>query len=290
MQLWFVLALAVALLWGFDGILAKLSTQKLGVARLAILIPVIEGIMYFLGFYYWRDNLPIGLGEGIFAAVSCVIGTVAYLCYFESIVDGQIAISGTISAAYPALTVLGALVFLSETLTVTQGLALVAIVGGVIGLSYEPNPGGEHATPRRSLFFALLAFVLFGFWGLASKIAINAVGPGSIFGFYAISSLTVPFVYAWFRRVRPAQSRDGNPSWIAWALGATALALNVCAVFAFSFALDSGLASLVVPISSAYPLVTVILAVALLREKLNWLHLTALVFVIIGLIVIGITG
>ena len=290
MELWFAFALVVVFLWGFDGILAKLSTPKLGVARIAALMVIIDGVTYFLGFYYWRENLPISLGDGVLAAVSCMVGTVAYLCFFESMMDGQVAIVGTISAAYPALTVIGALVFLSETLTVTQAMALVAIVGGIVALSYERNPGEEHAMPRRSLLFALLAFALWGVWGLASKIVINAVGPGNMFGFYVISSLTVPLVYAWFRRVRPGLPGDSDPSRMTWAFGAAALAMNVCGLFAFSFALNAGFASLVVPISSAYPLVTVILAVALLHEKLDRLHMVALVFVIIGLIVIGVTG
>jgi transporter family protein len=290
MQLWFVLATVVVFLWGFDGILAKLSTPKLGVARIAVLIAVVDGLVYFLGFCYWRDNLPIAFGDGVLAATSCIVGAVAYICYFESITDGQIAIAGTISAAYPALTVIGALAFLSETLTTTQAISLVAIIGGVIALSYEPNPGSEHAMPRRSLFFALLAFVLWGFWGLTSKMAINAIGPGNIFGFYVLSSMIVPFAYVLFRRVRPERSRAGDPSRTAWVLGGAALALNVCGVFAFSFALNAGFASLVVPISSAYPLVTVVLAVALLREKLDRLHVIALVFVIVGLTVIGLTG
>ena len=289
-ELWFVLAIVVAFLWGADGIFAKLSTPKLGVSRVALLIVVVDGIVYFLGFWHWRNNLPIGLGDGILATISCIVGAIAYLCYFESIVDGQIAIVGTISAAYPALTVIGALVFLSETLTVNQAIALVAIIGGVIALSYEPNPGSGHAMPRRSLFFALLAFALWGFWGLTSKMAINAIGPGNILGFYVISSLIVPFVYACFRRTRPGPPGDSGPSWIAWILGATTLAVNVCGVFAFSFALNAGLASLVVPISSAYPLVTVMLAVALLHEKLDRLHMIALIFVIIGLVMIGITS
>jgi transporter family protein len=290
MELWFVLATGVAFLWGFDGILAKLSTPKLGVGRVVVLIALVDGLVYFLGFCYWRESLPIALGDGVLATTSCLVGAIAYICYFESITDGQIAIAGTISAAYPALTVIGALAFLSETLTTTQAISLVAIIGGLVTLSYEPNPGSEHAMPRRSLFFALLAFVLWGFWGLTSKMAINAIGPGNIFGFYVISSLTAPVVYLLFRRVRPQQSRASNPPLIAWVLGATALALNVCGVFAFSFALKAGSASLVVPISSAYPLVTVILAVGLLRERLDRIHVIALAFVIIGLTMIGITG
>ena len=71
---------------------------------------------------------------------------------------------------------------------------------------------------------------------------------------------------------------------------ATALVLNVCGVFAFSFALRVGFASLVIPISAAYPLVTVILALLLLHEKLRRLQIIALVFILVGVIVIGFNG
>ena len=52
MELWFVLAVVVAFLWGSDGVLAKLSTPKLGVVRIAVLIFIVDGMVYFLGFCY----------------------------------------------------------------------------------------------------------------------------------------------------------------------------------------------------------------------------------------------
>lgn len=173
MELWFILALVAMLLWGSTGIFAKLSTPKLGVARVAVLIAVVEGAMYFLAFCYWRGNLFIAFKDGVLATGACVLGVIAYLCFFESIMDGQIAIVGTISAAYPALTVVGALLLLSETLTPSQAIGLAATVGGVIALSYEPQPGSQHAMPRRSVIFALLALVLWGLWGLTSKMAVE---------------------------------------------------------------------------------------------------------------------
>jgi transporter family protein len=290
MELWFILALVAVLLWGSTGIFAKLSTPKLGVARVAVLIAVVEGTMYFLAFCYWRGNVSITFGDGVLATVACVLGVIAYLCFFESIMDGQIAIVGTISAAYPALTVVGALVILSETLTASQAIGLVATVGGVAALSYEPHPGSEHAMPRRSAIFALLAFILWGFWGLTSKMAVDRIGPGNILGFYAIATTSVPMLYAWLRRVRLWRLGTDSPPRAAWALGATGLAFSASGTFAYSFALGKGAAALVVPISSAYPLVTVVLAVALLHEKLSWFHVIALVAVLIGLIVIGITA
>jgi transporter family protein len=290
MEFWFVLAILAAFLWGFATIFVKLSTPKLGVTRIAGLVVVIEGTIYFAGFFFWHNNTAIDLEYGALAAASAFIGIVAYLCFFESMVDGQVAIVGTISAAYPSLTVIGALAFLSESLRATQLIGVAAIICGIVALSYERNPHSRYSIPRRSLFFALLAFALWGFWSLTAKIAVSKIGPGNVFGFYVISSVTVPLVYMWFRRIRPGPLNVEKPSRISWVFGAAGLALNVSGTLVFSFALSMGLASLVVPISSAYPLVTMAVALLLLGEKLNRLQLTALACVITGLLMIAIIG
>jgi len=290
MEFWFVLALLSALFWGFGAIFAKLSTPKLGVTRVAGLVVVIDSMLYFAGYCLWRSNVPINLEYGVLAAASAFVGIVAYLCFFESLLDGQVAIVGTISAAYPALTVIGALIFLSETLTAAQTLGLVAVICGIVALSYERNQNSLRAIPKRSLFFALMAFALWGFWSLTSKVAVSKIGPGNVFGFYVISSLTVPLVYAWFRKAGFRVFKTEKPSLISWVFGAAGLALNVSGTLIFSFALSIGQSSLVVPISGAYPLVTVTMALLMLGEKLNRFQLIALAFVIMGLVLIGIVG
>jgi drug/metabolite transporter (DMT)-like permease len=168
---------------------------------------------------------------------------------------------------------------------------VVVIIGGIIALSYERNPNSPHAMPKRSLFFALVAFALFGFWSLSSKIAVGEIGPGNVFGFYVISASIVPVLYVCFRRVRPRiQLLEFKPSWAAWIFGAMCLATNVIGTFVFSFALVAGTAALVVPVANASVLITVIVAVLLLKEKLNRLQLIALFFIIGGLFAIGITA
>lgn len=289
MELWFILAIVVAFFWGSAGIFAKLSTPALGVARVALLIASVEGVMYTIGFLVWRQDVSISLTDGILAASSCIIGISGYLCFFESIMEGQIAIAGTISAAYPALTVIGAILVLSESLTAAQSLGVIAVIGGVIALSYEPEPGTKHALNKRSLMFALMAFSLWGLWSLTSKMAIDRIHAGNIFAFYILSSLTAPILYGWLRGVHPSGPRSDSPSLNMWVLGAIGLGLNVAGAFAYSFALGQGNASLVVPISSAYPLITVVLAVVLLRERLSRIHLPALTVVLAGLILLAVT-
>lgn len=290
MEIWFLLASVVALFWGSAGIFAKLSTPKLGVARVALVITAVEAPMYTMAFLVWREDVAIGLDDALLAAGSCIIGILGFLCFFESIMDGPVAIAGTISASYPALTVIGALLVLSEELTGVQALGIVAIIGGVIALSYEPNPGSSKGViTKRSLVFSLIAFTLWGFWSLTSKMAIDRIGAGNLFAFYVLSATTAPLLYGWFRRIRPGGLAGENPSRKAWGLAAVGLGLNVIGAYAYTFALEGGSASLVVPISSAYPLVTVILAVALLHERLNRLHIPALIAVVSGLVLIGLT-
>ena len=287
MEYWFILAILVALLWGSAGIFAKYSTPRLGVARVALLIAAVEGPMYALAFMVWSQSVHVSLEDAIIAVTSCLVGVIGYLCFFESIMEGQVAIAGTISAAYPALTVLGAYLILSESLTLVQSIGVVAIVGGVIALSYEPEPGTSRSLNKRSLVFALAAFALWGLWSLTSKIAVDRVTAGNVFGFYVISSFTAPLLYVFFRR--GSIDSKARPGRMAWAMGAVALAVNVSGTYAYTYALQEGTASLVVPISSAYPIVTVVLAIAFLRERINRLHASSLGVVVLGLLLIGVT-
>ncbi len=124
---------------------------------------------------------------------------------------------------------------------------------------------------------------------MTSKMAIDRIGAGNIFGFYILSSLTVPLIYGWLRKVHPGPLKGDNPTRTAWLLGGVGLALNVSGAYAYSFALGEGSASLVVPISSSYPLITIVMAVALLRERLARFHFVALGTVVAGLVLIGLT-
>lgn len=288
MEFWFLLAVLPIFFWGIAAVLAKVSTPKLNVVRVAILISVIEGAMYFAGYISFRTSVVLSADSILLGLASALIGMVAYLCFYESMIDGQVAVIGTISAAYPVLTVVGALLFLSENLTAYEALGLVAVIFGILGLSYERTPNSQYSIPKRSLIFALIAFLLWGVWGLTTKIALSMLGPGNVFGFYSISAVGIPLVYFTLRRNR--LSTGEKPSRFIWAAGAAGVASNVLGTLIFGFALSLGQAALVVPISSAYPLVTVVLAILLLGEKLNRLQTVALTLVLLGLITIGITS
>ena len=125
---------------------------------------------------------------------------------------------------------------------------------------------------------------------MTAKIALSEIGPGNVFGCYVLASTTIPLAYTILRRTRLSSLGIEKPSRALWATGIAGVALNVSGTLIFAFALNLGQASLVVPISSAYPLVTVAVAIFLLGEKLNRIQIVALAFILIGLITIGITS
>ena len=64
MELWFLMAIFVALNWGSAGIFAKATTSRLGVQRVAVIIAIVEGSMYTMAFLVFRTPGPISLGDG----------------------------------------------------------------------------------------------------------------------------------------------------------------------------------------------------------------------------------
>ncbi len=288
-EYWFILSIIVALLWGASGVFSKFAAPKIGIMGVAMLIICVEGVMYSVAFLFWRGSADIGLDDALLALGSCMVGIIGYLFFFESLMQGQVAIAGTISAAYPALAVLGAVIILAERLSWVQGIGVIAIIVGIVALSYEPSPGSKTAMSRKTLAYALMAFAFWGLWSFSSKVAVDRIGAGNLFAFYAASAMITPTLYILLRRERLESQRPGIRPRTAWVLGATGLAINVSGAYAFSFALETGSASLVVPISSAYPLITVMLAVALLKERIHKAHIIPLVMVIAGLVMIGMT-
>ncbi len=289
MQYWFILSIVVAMLWGASGVFSKYATPKIGIMGVAMLIIAVEGIMYSTAFLIWRESMVITWQDALLALGSCMVGIIGYLCFFESLIQGQVAIAGTISAAYPALAVLGAVLLLSETLNWAQGIGVVAIIVGIVALSYEPSPGSKTAMSKKTLAYALAAFAFWGLWSFSSKVAVDQIGAGNLFMFYASSALITPMMYIFLRRERLESQRPAYRPRNAWILGGTGLAINVAGAYAFSFALETGSASLVVPISSAYPVITVVLAIAFLKEKIHKVHILPLAAVIVGLVMIGLT-
>lgn len=140
-----------------------------------------------------------------------------------------------------------------------------------------PVPGAavsqEAAFPaRRSrawLYFSLLAIAFWGVWGIVSKAATNHLPPSADLHLQVISTLgVVPIALLLIASPtfgkHPGSVRRG--ALFGFLTGVCGSVGNLC----FFASLDrGGEVSTVLPLTSVYPLVTVVLAMLFLRERLN---------------------
>jgi transporter family protein len=111
--------------------------------------------------------------------------------------------------------------------------------------------------------YSLLTIVTWGLWGLFSKLASNYAKPRQVLLFQTVGVLAFGLVVLVVEKFRVEWSLPGF-SWAA--LGGFLTFIGFLTFFA---ALDQGKASTVVTLSALYPLVTIILSIIVLREKLT---------------------
>lgn len=120
------------------------------------------------------------------------------------------------------------------------------------------------------LGFSLMALIFWGAWGFLSKVATRQLSYAAVY-LLAVCGHGVVLSYLW---LTGALAVPGH----LWGLAA-ALAAGLCMAFGLIFfykALAVGAATVVVPLTALYPLVTVILCWTVLREAMTPRHLVGI--------------
>jgi drug/metabolite transporter (DMT)-like permease len=223
---------------------------------------------------YTHDSAPfVGL-----CWLAYLLDGIAWLLYFQAIVHGPIAIVGTLSAAYPAVTVLLARVFLGELLTAGQSAGVTLVIAGCVGLSYAPSPQGGPTSPR----WIPLSGVALVLWGASSTLLKAAYGlPGAdevnVMIYNLAGALPTLGAYGLLR------GRDGTIGHGEWARSLLPMGMLAGGDIGFILATRFGPVSLTTPLSGAYPLITVIFARFVLNERISARQAICIVSILAGM-------
>ena len=282
---WLTPTLIALLLWGLGQGFVKKWISEVPPARFCLYFVVAKALVNIGYFLTQPHPAPFAhegmrfLLAGVFAYILDGLG---WILYFESIVAGPITIVGTLSAAYPALTVLFARIFLGEQLTSMKYLAVGLVIAGCLGLAYSPPDPNAKATKKRWILFAAAALLL---WGIAQTIVKWAYGlpqanEANMALFNTFGGILTLGVYGlWKGRTGAHSTREWGKSFLPMGMMAGG---DLGVIIALA---RNGPASLVTPISGAYPLVTLIFAVLVLKERLTIIQVVS-----VGMILAGITG
>ncbi len=142
---WLSYSLLAIVLWGIVGLLQKLGTNRISAHSLLIWLTV--GYLVLMPwFLQTADPFTLGIREVILGVVAGTTNGMGSWFLFASLgLGAKASVAIPLTALYPLLTILLAVVFLAESLTSLQWVGiLLALVGGAM-LSYET---GETAASR----------------------------------------------------------------------------------------------------------------------------------------------
>jgi drug/metabolite transporter (DMT)-like permease len=277
--IWLVPSLASLFAYGIGQGLVKKWSGDVPPARFCLYYVVAKAVVN-LGYFASHEHPSLGDPEGrefvLLGVLAYVLDGTAWILYFESIVLGPVAIVGTLSAAYPALTVVFARVFLDETLSGLQYAAVAAVITGCLGLSYTPGGEDSKVTHPRWIPLSFTALVL---WAASATVIKFAYGfpQASEATLAACSTMGGMMTVGAYGVLR---GRGGQHSLRAWVHSSLPMGLMAAGDLAVLIATRYGPISIVTPMTGAYPVVTLGFAALVLKERitrLQWACLAAIV-------------
>jgi drug/metabolite transporter (DMT)-like permease len=273
--------------WGVGDFLAGKSSQKSGpyqAAFLSVLFGLIITAVIYLIFV--RDFGIPSLDIFIRLTILVLGLSAAQILFFKALSIGPIGIVATIGSAYSLVTVPLALGLLGEHLTTGQLVAVATIILGVILTSIQIGGKSVRLISKRGVLLALGAMII---WGISFAFLDPVV---ESLGWVKAFSLEYVLMVIWELVILGAMG-IGFRKLVAPGFNRLVVANSVAFLFgnaAFNLGLEKGLVSIVTPISSAYPVITVLLAWIFLKEHLKRNQLLGIALVITGVTILAVYG
>lgn len=279
---WLVPAFAALFLYGVGQGLVKKWISEVPPARFCLYFVVAKALVN-LGFFFMNEHPdPFAAEHRSFmmaGILAYILDGAGWILYFQSIVAGPITIVGTLSAAYPALTVLFARFILSEQLLPIQYAGVALVIFGCIGLSYSPPDPNGKVTDKKWIPLAVTALIL---WATAQTIVKYSYGlPGAsevnLALFNTIGGALTLGVFGFL------YGRQGKHSGSEWTKSFLPMGMMAAGDLGVIVATKYGPISVVTPLTGAYPIVTLGFAYFVLKEKISKLQWFCILLIVIGM-------
>jgi drug/metabolite transporter (DMT)-like permease len=257
-----LLALTASVAWGVSDFLGGLNSRSLAVASV-MLVSQTVGLALLLPLALLHGWPPFDGPSYVFAAAGSAAGLIGIAAMYRGMAVGAVSIVAPISATGAALPVLFGLVR-GERATLPQilgmGLALVGIVLASRAAT-GTNASGSAKLARGVGFAALAALGFGGFFVL-----IHQASTYDVLWAGAIQRLTgVCIMLVVVLALRPSLAIGWPRVPALLVIGALDTGANVL----YAYASTTGLVSVSAVLASLYPVMTVVLARFVLRERLS---------------------
>jgi drug/metabolite transporter (DMT)-like permease len=280
---WLTPSMFALFLYGVGQGLIKKYIGEVSPARFCLYFVLAKAIVN-LSWFFTHEHPPLLSADGRafleLGVLAYIVDGTGWILYFESIIVGPITIVGTLSAAYPALTVVFARIFLGEELGTTQYAAVSLVIGGCLGLSYSPPHADTKILSRRWIPLAFLALTC---WAASNTIVKHAysrpeASEVNLMVCNTLGGVLSLGLYGFIKGRQGAHSvREYLHSFIPMGMMAGGdLGVMIASRY--------GPISIVVPLTGAYPVVTLAFAALILKERISKLQYGCVGAIIAGMV------
>lgn len=281
MPMWLLFALGTAFLWACGQVLSKKGFENISPLWnniFANLVGLCIWVPFALIATHFSLHIPsVGILVLIFLTGAC------YMSYFYAISKGNLALTGTIFELYPIFTILLSFFFLHERVLLVQTVGIgLSILGGIV-----------IAWPEHTKKISELSWVVWGLFGAAlegigdffAKITVVKIGPFEQMFFLVVLFQIVSVANFTLDKKGRALPKFTLKNFFPSVVGSGLVVMGTSLLF---FALQTGKASLVTPITAISPALFVTLAIIFLKEKITKRQIAGIIAVIVGVILVGI--
>ena len=288
---WLLYAIIAATCWGIWGVLSKGPSRELSgwMTQMLFTFALLPSVIVACLSKNVRTGTdkPRGLFWGFLSGLIAAAGNIFFYMALEA--GAETAIAVPLTNVYPLVTIFIAWVWFKERLNLVQMLGLVLALAAIILLSGEAKNLGQPIELMRRIsltpwmLYSLGAMVCWGVFSATQKVSTNHVS--AEMSYLAWCAAFIP-IALWIVATKPL-NWDMSAAMV-WS-GLAAGALNGFGVIAaFAAYRYEGKAAIVTPLAAAVqPLVTVVLALLFLGERIGWIEGAGIALAIVAAIALS---
>ncbi len=266
--MWIMFAFGSALLAGLTAILAKCGIRNtdsnVATALRTIVVLVFSWLMVFVtGAQSGMSS--ISMKTMVFLVLSGVATGTSWLCYFKALQLGNVNKVTPIDKSSTVLTMFLAFVLLGEELTWMKAVAMVGIGIGTY-MMIQKKQTEEKKEDKKWLLYAIGSAVFASLTSILGKIGISDINSNLGTAIRTIVVLVMAWIVVFVTRKQHTIKDIDKKSWIFLVLSGFATGGSWLCYYR---ALQTGPASVVVPIDKLSILVTIAFSYIVFREKLT---------------------
>lgn len=280
-------ALASCILVGIANVILKKSFKDFSPSIAFFILAIFSLLIWLpmgliLGVQF--TNIFFGFFVGL---ISAALGQALYIYVLEK---GEVSITATLLSTYSVYTIIFSMFFLGERPSVPALVCIALTIVGTIIVSLPERFDKKDFKHVPLILWGVVAAVAIGAADTLTKFYIDQTSVGSFLFYVSLSQLVVSLIYLRMDKQPLSQFKDILHKLREYKLPLLgSLFIAVATMFLF-LSFDFTLASIASPIAASAPIVTVVLALIFLKEKITVKNWIGLVLVFISLIAIGIVN